>query len=342
MTEPKVTEVAAAVIERPGEFLLACRPAGKPYSGHWEFPGGKIEPGEDARAALVRELREELGIEAREASPWITRVYAYTHATVRLHFYRVGRWDGEPRPLEDQAIAWQRVGAPDVSPMLPANAPVLAALALPAVMVVSDAAHLGIDAWIEKLGQRVMSERLLVQVREKDMDRMRLQHLVSRALARTQPFGSRLVVNTDCGELPQAEGVHFTAAALMRCASRPAAALAGASCHDAAELEQAARLGLDYAVLGPVKPTALASGRGAAGLGAFRRARRGSSHAGLCDRGIGARRSSRSARPGRPRRGAPQRGFRIGSGARPRAPGIAAGAPQSDVAPPSSSSSRLP
>ena len=82
----KFTEVAAAVIERPGEFLLAQRPAGKPYAGFWEFPGGKIEPGEDARAALVRELREELGIEVREATPWITRMYAYTHATVRLHF----------------------------------------------------------------------------------------------------------------------------------------------------------------------------------------------------------------------------------------------------------------
>src|SRR5258706_15873315 len=94
----KITEVAAAVIERPGgTFLLAQRPKGKPYPGYWEFPGGKIEPGEDARAALTRELREELGIEVREATPWITRVYAYTHATVRLHFFRVSSFAGEPR-----------------------------------------------------------------------------------------------------------------------------------------------------------------------------------------------------------------------------------------------------
>src|SRR5689334_8203321 len=163
----KITEVAAAVIERPGEFLLAQRPEGKPYPGYWEFPGGKIEPGEDARAALDRELREELGIEVREATPWITRVYAYTHATVRLHFFRVTAWDGEPQPLEDQAIRWQVVGAPDVSPMLPANAPVLAALALPAVMVVSDATAMGIDAWVHKLEARIAEERVLVQLREK-------------------------------------------------------------------------------------------------------------------------------------------------------------------------------
>jgi 8-oxo-dGTP diphosphatase len=250
-----ITEVAAAVIERPGEFLLGQRPAGKPYPGYWEFPGGKIEAGEEPRAALVRELREELGIEVREATPWITRVYAYTHATVRLRFFRVTRWEGEPQPLEDQAIRWQRVESPDVSPMLPANAPVLAALALPAVMVISDATAMGIDPWIERLGERVVDERLLIQVREKGLEHLRLQHLVSRTLARAEPFGSRVVVNSDCGKFPQSSGVHLTSAALMAAAARPAAPLAGASCHDAAELEQAARLGLDYAVLGPVKRT---------------------------------------------------------------------------------------
>jgi 8-oxo-dGTP diphosphatase len=251
----KITDVAAAVIERPGEFLLAQRPDGKPYSGYWEFPGGKIEPGEDPRAALVRELREELGIEVAEATPWITRIYGYTHATVRLHFFRVTRWEGEPRPLEDQDIRWQRVGAPDVSPMLPANAPVLAALELPAVMVVSDAARMGIDPWVAALGERALAERMLVQVREKAMDRQKVQHLVSRALARVEPLGSRLVVNSDNGTFPQCGGVHLTAHALMAAGARPAGRLVGASCHDEGELAHAAALGLDYVVVGPVKPT---------------------------------------------------------------------------------------
>ena len=261
-----ITEVAAAVIERPdGEFLLACRPAGKPYPGYWEFPGGKIEPGESARAALVRELREELGIEVREASPWITRVYAYTHATVRLHFFRVTAWEGEPAPLEDQGIAWQRPGATTVTPMLPANAPVLSALALPAVMIVSSAADSSFDRWILGLSGVLATERVIVQVREKGIDALRVQHLLSRALARAEPFGAPVVVNSDCGHFPQAHGVHLTAAALARAESRPAEALAGASCHTRAELEKAAALGLDYAVAGPVKPTP--SHPGAAGIG---------------------------------------------------------------------------
>ena len=261
-----ITEVAAAVIERPdGEFLLACRPEGKPYPGYWEFPGGKIEPGEDARAALVRELKEELDIAVREATPWITRVYAYTHATVRLHFYRVSAWDGEPKPLEDQAIAWQAPGATTVSPMLPANAPVLAALALPAVMVVSNASDSSFERWILALSARLAGERGLVQGREKGIDALRVQHLLSRALARAEPFGAPVVVNSDCGHFPQAHGVHLTAAALAQAGERPAQALVGASCHTRAELEKAAALGLDYAVAGPVKPTP--SHPGAPGIG---------------------------------------------------------------------------
>jgi 8-oxo-dGTP diphosphatase len=252
----KLTEVAAAVIERPGEFLLAKRPEGKPYPGYWEFPGGKIEPGEDPRAALVRELREELGIEVREATPWITRVYTYTHATVRLHFFRVAAWEGEPRPLEDQAIAWQRREAPDVAPMLPANAPVLAALALPDVMVISNAAAHGIEDWIQALAARALEERMLVQIREKGANRQQVQHLLSRAMARAEPFGSRIVVNSDCGGFPQGGGVHLTSRALMAASTRPEASLVGASCHDEAELDRAERLRVDYVVLGPVKETA--------------------------------------------------------------------------------------
>jgi 8-oxo-dGTP diphosphatase len=253
--ERKITEVAAAVMERAGEFLLAQRPEGKPYPGYWEFPGGKIEPGEDARAALVRELREELGIEVTEAWPWITRVYAYTHATVRLHFFRVPRWDGEPQPLEDQAIRWQRIGAPDVSPMLPANAPVLAALALPAVMVVSNLEAFGMDEWIRRLGEQALAEKLLVQLREKGMEKLKMQHLLSRTLGRAQPAGSVVVVNSDCGSFPQCRGVHLTAKALMAANERPDGTPVGASCHDEVEIAKAEALGLDYIVVGPVRAT---------------------------------------------------------------------------------------
>src|SRR5207302_1388475 len=119
-------DVAVAVLIRPdGAALLAQRPARKVYSGYWEFPGGKIEPGEPVAEALRREVREELGIEIERAYPWITRVFSYPHAKVRLHFYRVYAWRGEPRAIEHQAIAWQRPDAIELDPLLPANGPVI-------------------------------------------------------------------------------------------------------------------------------------------------------------------------------------------------------------------------
>jgi 8-oxo-dGTP diphosphatase len=265
LNAPKVTEVAAAVIERPGEILLAQRPAGKPYPGYWEFPGGKIEPGEDALRALTRELKEELDITVTAATPWITRVYAYTHATVRLHFFRVTAWEGEPKPLEDQAIAWQRVEAPEVAPMLPANAPVLKALRLPPLLAVSNVAAMGGAGWVEAMQLAVFEDVKLIQLREKQLNRLRFQHLLERLMTRATPAGAKVVVNSDCGLWPQSDGAHLTAASLLAATARPAGEIVGGSCHDAKELAQAAALGLDYAVLGPVQETA--SHPGAALLG---------------------------------------------------------------------------
>ena len=105
---PSRVEVAAAVITGPdGRFLLGQRPAGKVYAGYWEFPGGKIEPGEAPLAALKRELHEELGIEVELAYPWLTRDYDYAHAAVRLRFFRVVRWSGSLHGRENQRFAWQ-------------------------------------------------------------------------------------------------------------------------------------------------------------------------------------------------------------------------------------------
>jgi 8-oxo-dGTP diphosphatase len=132
-------------------------------------------------------------------------------------------------------------------------------------MVISNAAAHGIEDWIQALAGRALEERMLVQIREKGANRQQVQHLLSRALARAEPFGSRVVVNSDSGSFPQGGGVHLTSRALMAANARPEASLVGASCHDAAELDQAERLRVDYVVLGPVNETA--SHPGAAVLG---------------------------------------------------------------------------
>lgn len=266
-------EVAAAVIQRPdGAFLLARRPAGKVYAGYWEFPGGKVEPGEPAAQALSRELHEELGIEPRKVFPWITREYVYPHAAVRLNFFRVTAWDGDPHPREEQAIAWQRIDAPMASPMLPANAPVLAALALPAEYAVTDASRYGTGATLARLRRRLADGLRLIQVRDRALPQR--EAFIGDVVRMAHGFGARVLVS---GGSPLADGAHYTSAQLMALSRRPAEGMAAASCHDALELARAMSLGLDFAVLGPVKATPTHPGAKVLGWDGFERLARGSS-----------------------------------------------------------------
>jgi len=254
----RTVEVAAAVlIRRDGCFLLAQRPADKVYGGYWEFPGGKLEAGEAPAHALARELHEELGLDIADVTPWITRVYAYSHATVRLHFFRVRRWRGEPHGREGQVFAWQRVDEPTVAPMLPANEPVLRALALPTEYAISNATGVGEEAFVAALRRRLAAGLRLVQVREKTMARDRLARLGARVVKLVRDASGIVLVNGD-DELAHdvgAHGVHLTAARLASIAKRPEFEYVGASVHRAEEIRNAAALALDFAVLGPVHPT---------------------------------------------------------------------------------------
>ena len=266
-------EVVAAVMERPdGAFLLAQRPAGKVYAGWWEFPGGKVESGEPPARALERELHEELGIEVVKAYPWISRVHVYEHGTVMLNFFRVVGWRGEPHPRESQAFVWQRPGEPSVEPMLPANGPVLASLALPLEYAITDAQTLGLAAQLERIEARLKNGLRLIQVRDKgNWERSQLIYVV-KSMARQ--YGARVLVNGG----PAADGIHFSAEQLMALRSRPKdAGLVAASCHTVQELGHAMAIGLDFAVLGPVKQTATHPGAQLLGWEGFRRIAAGAS-----------------------------------------------------------------
>ena len=258
MSSSPIIEVAVAVIIRPdGSFLLARRPEGKPYAGYWEFPGGKVESGESLLHALRRELLEELGIHVEYAYPWITRIFTYTHATVRLCFYRVLTWQGEPHGHENQELSWQFVNNITVEPMLPANAPVLRALGLPPVYAITHAAELGTEASLIQLGSVLQQGLRLVQVREKDMAQDALRSFAGEVTALAHRHGARVLVNGDIGlaREVEADGVHLPSAQLMDLSVRPDIGWCGASCHNAEELFHAEQLGVDFVVLGPVLPT---------------------------------------------------------------------------------------
>lgn len=258
MSAVPVVEVVAAVLVRPdGEVLLASRPADKIYAGYWEFPGGKVEPGESLEAALARELREELGIGLVRTGRWITRVFAYEHATVRLNFFRVFAWTGEPHPHEGQTLSWQRPAAVAVSPLLPANFPIVKALTLPPVLGITHAEALGVDAFLARLDTALANGLRLIQVRDKSLpDATRLE-LACETVRRAHAVGARVLVNgsLDLARAAGADGVHLDSGAAAKLAVRPDCAWVGVSCHDAAELAHAATLEADYALLSPVLPT---------------------------------------------------------------------------------------
>lgn len=255
-----IVEVVAAVILRPdGQFLLARRPGGKVYSGYWEFPGGKVEKNESLLHALERELWEELGIQVRNAYPWVTRVFTYSHATVRLHFFRVAQWEGKLLPREKQGLFWQWPHQVEVSPILPANGPILQALLLPPVYAITQATEIGIKPALRQIELALQNGLRLLQIREKQMAKDVLREFSMQVLALVRTFQAKVLINSDV-ELAReigADGVHFTSSQLMAlsCRPDPEYGLCGASCHNAEELFAAEQLGLDFVVLGPVQPT---------------------------------------------------------------------------------------
>jgi 8-oxo-dGTP diphosphatase len=247
-----VIDVAAAVILRPdGSFLMARRPPGKLYAGYWEFPGGKIEPGEAPAAAIARELHEELGIDIGAACPWMTRVFEYPHGTVHLRFFRIFDWQHEPHAREGQDIGWQTLDALVSGPMLPANAPVLASLALPWEYAVTDAGRFGVAAMLAHLERRLKAGLRMIQVREPNLPEP--ESFTRQVIELAHRHGAKVLTKTP---QPAADGVHFTAAQLMTLKQKPKQGLAAASCHSREELEHAMRLELDFAVLGSVKDKA--------------------------------------------------------------------------------------
>lgn len=130
-TELKIlTVVAVALVDADGRVLLAQRPAGKSMAGLWEFPGGKIHPGESPEAALIRELKEEIDIDVTEAclAPFTFASHRYESFHLLMPLYVCRRWKGQMQPLEGQTLAWVRPEKLGEYPMPPADKPLIAML----------------------------------------------------------------------------------------------------------------------------------------------------------------------------------------------------------------------
>ena len=123
-----VLDVVAGIIWRDGNYLAVERPEGSNMAGWWEFPGGKIEPGESREDALVRELREELGITPVDFEYWRDLEHEYDEFSVRLHFFHISKYSGELTALENQRWAWVDPSEPVSLDYLPADVVIVEAL----------------------------------------------------------------------------------------------------------------------------------------------------------------------------------------------------------------------
>lgn len=279
----KIIDVAVGVLLRPdGTVLLGNRPADKPWPGWWELPGGKLEPGESVMQALTRELHEELGIQIHTATPWVTYVHAYPTTTVRLAFCRVTGWDGEPQGLEGQLLRWVPLTeALDVPKLLPATYPPLRWLNLPEVYAISSiGSPQGLAAFKQRLAQGLEEGVKLLQWREPGWpdgpSSTSLKTAFDDVLTQCHAAGARVVVNSvhPSAWWAQGDGVHLRAADAKGFSTRPelpAGHLVGVSTHELSEIEHARKLEADFAVLGPVLPTASHPGHPGIGWEEFAR-----------------------------------------------------------------------
>ena len=245
--------VAAVIRDDGGRVLLARRPPGKELAGFWEFPGGKVEPGELADAALVRELDEELGIQARMGAP----IISIPHGRIRLDVIEVAGYAGRLRPREGQALSW--LALEDINPdLLPEpDRPVVAALRLPdRYLITPTPVTSDIPEFLRSIDLALAGGIRLLQLRLPGWTRDAIASLARVVRDRCRQHGASLLLNADwrLAEVLGLDGVQLPARIAKSLSCRPVARhrWLAVSCHNAEDLHHAALIGADFATLSPV------------------------------------------------------------------------------------------
>lgn len=258
---PSIVHVAVGVIHNgSGEILIARRHGHLHQGGLWEFPGGKVEPGEPVEQALRRELREELAIAVEQASPLIKIAHDYGDKRVLLDVWRVDAFSGQPRGAESQPIRWVAQADLPNWKFPAANKPIVAAARLPAYYPIVNGGLEDEDTLLGQLETLARRGHGLAQWRVKAADEAAYLAAARRAVAWARPRGLHLLLNAEprLAIAAGAAGVHLNGLRLraMRQRPLPETLWVAASCHGTADIRQAERLGVDFIVLSPVLPTA--------------------------------------------------------------------------------------
>lgn len=257
-----IIHVAVGVIKNSqGQVLLAKRPLDTHQGGLWEFPGGKVEDGENVNDALRRELREEIAIDVVSAEPLIKIQYRYPDKHVLLDVWQVTAFSGHAVGNEGQTVIWvepDQLTQADTYSLPAANKPIVKAIVLPdQMMITGDFANQ--QDFRTKLENALVAGIRLVQFRAPQLEERDKVALFVDAKTLCQRRGAKLLFNGSLSTFSslQTDGYHLSSRELMKCDRRPGTehVLLGASCHNAEELAQAQILGVDYVTLSPVLPT---------------------------------------------------------------------------------------
>jgi 8-oxo-dGTP diphosphatase len=249
----------AVVVDTNGRLLIAQRFADTHQGGLWEFPGGKVEPGEDAVQALRRELREEVGIDIERLRPLIKVRHAYPDREVLLDVWRVERWRGNPKGCEGQRIAWVDPDGLFAEDFPAADRPIISAIRLPSLYLISPEPDPDLSLFLKRLEACIEAGVRLFQLRAKQMPKQRLKGLVQKALEICKAHRAYLLMNAAPAHAADwgADGVHLSSRRLFECSERPLGReyWVAASCHSDREVEQAMRIGVDFVAISPVYET---------------------------------------------------------------------------------------
>lgn len=257
--ENRVHVAAAALIDTDGRVLLARRAAHAHQGGLWEFPGGKLEPGESTDSGLARELHEELGIVARSHRPLIRVRHDYPDRSVMLDVHRVDAWDDDPHGREGQPLAWVSIDELADYPMPPADRPIVNALRLPSTYAITPPRIDDRAQFLGALDATLATGVRLLQLRLFDLSPSELFELGREVCTRCRARHAKVLLNGDPDTMTAigADGLHLNSHALNVASERPVAEdkLLAASSHTREDLDRAAAVGADFALLSPVLPT---------------------------------------------------------------------------------------
>lgn len=251
--------VAVAVLRNAeGKILLSRRRKGTHLEGLWEFPGGKLEAGESLSEALQREIKEELGVQVLSHRPLIQISHSYPEKRVFLDVHLVNEWQGTAAGIEGQQIAWISTEEMDGYPLPPADNPIVTAIRLPSRYLITPPLIDDESFFLQQLEVSLQQGIRLLQLRLPGYDKEQLASFTDRVSTLCHLYGATLMLKDEPLARRFGCGLHLDSNQLraMRCRNFPQQQLLAASCHTLQELAHAASIGVDFATLSPVQPTA--------------------------------------------------------------------------------------